>query len=517
MAIDTSIITGAQQFNPVQAIGQGIQLSNQLLQNQQLKQGLNSNKVISAAYQQATDPTTGQVDQNKLRAIISQSPDAAYNLPAIQGQLQQQQNAALEFQKNKFDLAVKQNQYLKNQFAPLAGQQDVSNDDLTRIAAGVVKDGIVPVEDVVRQLQNVPNTPEGRRQYVQQTYLQSLSNESQLNAISPQTQILNTGGQQQILKTAPLTGQTTVQGTINNTMDPGTASSPTSYFDPQSGTMRSVPRSQFVQMQGQNQPQGQLPQQGVPQQNQPYIPDTSGGPLGSGRLQPMAPPPVQQQQQAPGLQTAPALGSEVAANAVGAGAANASLSLQRQADLAPQSIYQFQNMRNALSDINTGPGTDWRNTAASFAQALAPEVAQKIGIDPQSIASREEFNKFATQAVQSTVGALGEGTDAKLASAYSANPNATLSKLGNQQIIDVMIAGQQGISAKNQAWQASGLPPEQYNKFSTNWNKTVDPRVFAAQNMNVADRYKMLDSLTPKEQASFKQSYITAHNAGYVQ
>ncbi|WP_232914612.1 hypothetical protein, partial [Pseudomonas carnis] len=242
---------------------------------------------------------------------------------------------------------------------------------------------------------------------------------------------------------------------------------------------------------------GSLPQQG------------QAGSLGTGRLQPIT--------QAPGLQAAPALGAQEAAQTIGKGSAEASLSLQAQADAAPQSIYQFQNMREKLSDINTGPGTDWRNTAAAFVTGINPDIAAKIGIDPQKIASAEEFKKYATQATQATLAGLGEGTDSKLASAAAANPGTQLSKLGNQQLIDVLIAGQRAILAKNQAWQNSGLPPEQYNKFSTQWSRDIDPRVFVAQDMDQAGRYKMLDSLPKRDQEAFKQSWLKARSAGYVQ
>ena len=38
--------------------------------------------------------------------------------------------------------------------------------------------------------------------------------------------------------------------------------------------------------------------------------------------------------------------------------------------------------------------------AAAFATAISPELATKIGFDPQKVASYEEFKKYATQAAQ---------------------------------------------------------------------------------------------------------------------
>ena len=92
-----------------------------------------------------------------------------------------------------------------------------------------------------------------------------------------------------------------------------------------------------------------------------------------------------------------------------------------------------------------------------------------------------------------------------------------MSKLGAQQIIDTLIAGQRAVLAKSQAWEASGLPPESFNKFSTQWNKDIDPRVFAAQDMDNDHVWKMVDSLPKRDQEAFMKSWAKAQAAGYVQ
>jgi hypothetical protein len=369
-----------------------------------------------------------------------------------------------------------------------------------QLAATGVKQGLFSAEDSVNFLNGMPSDPQQLRQFVKQKYVGFSTDAERLKTILPQNQTINTGSQQIVAAFDPLTGRATGQSTaFNNQLSPEAATQPTQVFDPATGTMRSVTRQQFAQMAGGAQPGGA-----------PGVADLTGqSGLGTGRLQPIT--------QAPGVQTAPALGAADAAQVVGKGAAESSISLQRQADAAPQAIYQLQNMREALSDINTGPNADWRAKAQALALGIAPDIAQKLGVDPQKIASQEEFNKFAVQLAQSTAQSLGEGTDSKLASAVSANPNISLSKLGNQQIIDVLIASQRATQAKNMAWQNSGLPPEQYNKFSTSWGKEIDPRVFAAQDMSNDKVWKMVDSLPKREQENFMKSWAKAQQLGYVQ
>jgi hypothetical protein len=490
MAIDPSIALSANSGggNLLQTLAGATQLKG-------VRQQQQANIAASQAYKDATSPD-GTIDYGKLTAALSQGP-AAYNLPQIQAQVNEARNSALNYDKGKLEMAQKRTDLLSGGFGGLLASGNITPQAVMQIASQGIRQGLFTPEDAVSFTSDMPTDPSQLQAWAKQKYVGFSTDADRLKTLMPQTQTINTGAQQVVSAFDPLTGAPTGQNTVfNNQMSPEAASQPTQVFDPASGTMRNVTRQQFADMAGgaQGQPGG-MPRQ--------------GGDLGTGRLQPIT--------QAPGLQAAPALGAQEAAQAIGKGAAEASLSLQAQADSAPQSIYQFQNMREKLADINTGPGTDWRNTAAAFVTGINPDIAAKIGIDPQKIASAEEFKKYATQATQATLAGLGEGTDLKLASAAAANPGTQLSKLGNQQLIDVLIAGQRAILAKNQAWQSSGLPPEQYNKFSTQWSRDIDPRVFVAQDMDQAARYKMFDSLPKRDQEAFKQSWVKARAAGYVQ
>lgn len=490
MAIDPSIALSANSGggNLLQTLAGATQLRGVQQQQQ-------ANVAASQAYREATDPTTGQIDYNRLTALLSQG-DAAYNLPQIQAQINEGRNSALNYDKGKLELAQKRTDLLSGGFGGLLAKGSFQPADVMGIASQGIRLGLFTPEEAIAFTSDMPNDPSQLQNWAKQKYVGFSQDADRLKTLMPQTQVINTGGQQVITPINPLTGGPIGQQTVfNNTLTPGQATENVQVFDPSTGTMRTITKAQQLQMQGGGMGGG--------------LPPAGGGGLGSGRIN-AAPG-------APGLQAAPALGSAEAAQVVGKASAENSQVLQRSADAAPQSIYQFQNMRAVLPDIDTGPGTDWRNQAAAFATAISPEIASKIGFDPQKVASYEEFKKYATQAAQATLAGLGEGTDSKLASAVSANPGTNLSKLGNQHLIDVLIAGQRATLAKNQAWQASGLPPEQYNKFSTQWSKEIDPRVFAAQDMDATARYKMLDSLPKKDQETFKRSYLNARNLGYVQ
>lgn len=491
MAIDASIpLSTGGNSNLLQTLMGATQLRGVQQQQQ-------ANVAASQAYKAATGPD-GQIDYGKLTAALSQGP-AAYNLPQIQAQINEARNSALTYDKGKLELAQKRTDLLAGGFGGLLASNNITPQAVMQIASQGIRQGLFTPEDAVSFTSDMPSDPSKLQAWAKQKYVGFSTDAEKLKAVQPQMQTINTGAQQIVSAFDPQTGAPIGQNTaFNNQLSPEAATQPTQVFDPATGTMRSVTRQQFAQMAGGGQPS-----------TAPGIADQTGqSGLGTGRLQPIT--------QAPGVQTAPALGAADAAQVVGKGAAESSISLQRQADAAPQAIYQLQNMREALSDINTGPNADWRAKAQALALGIAPDIAQKLGIDPQKIASQEEFNKFAVQLAQGTAQSLGEGTDSKLASAVSANPNISLSKLGNQQIIDVLIASQRATQAKNMAWQNSGLPPEQYNKFSTSWGKEIDPRVFAAQDMSNDKVWKMVDSLPKREQENFMKSWAKAQQLGYV-
>lgn len=498
MAIDASIAAGNPAPNILQSLMGATQLKGAMLQQQQLTQQMGANKAISSAYQQATDPTTGQVDQNKLLGLISQDPNAAYNMPAVQSQILEQRNKQMEFDKNQFDLADKRTKAIKSTMGAFLNDPGVTPESLQSSIARVVKDGLATPEQAIRYMQSMPTDPSKLQGWVRQNYIQSLTDEAQLNAIRPQTQVVNTGGQQQVLNIDPLTGQPKLAASLQNTMDPNTASSPVPAFDPRTGAPMNITRDQFA---GQAGGQQQMP--GAP---------------GSGRY-PGAQQPGAQMQGAPamGVQTGPAIGQAAAAETVAKGSGDAVLNLQNQAEGSPQRVYFLQDMMANLPKFNSGPTSDWTAKANALALQLAPGMAAKVGIDPQAVASKEEFSKFATNLAINSTSGMGAGTDSKLATAVAGNPNASLSSLGNEQIMKVLIGTERATQAKNQAWQSAGVQPQDYGKWSAQWNKDIDPRVFVTPELTQAERSKMYNGLKPADQARFLDSYRTAIDAGIIQ
>lgn len=496
MAIDASIAAGQPAQNILQSLAGATAVKGQMLQQNQLTQQMAANKATSAAMQQAYDPATGRVDTNKLAAIMSQDPAAAYNLLPTQNAILENQQKQVGIDTANFDLGLKRNNYFVNQFAGLASKPNPTPDDVLQVAVGAVKQGLLPPDEVVRQLQNAPKDPAQIQAWAQQNLRQSMINASQYAGVLPQNSFQDLGGQKVAVSVDPMTGKVTPMAQLNNTMSPGDAATPVPVFNPSTGAMELVSKAQFAG--------GAAP--GAAQ-----VP--TGG--GEGRYPgASASPPLNQPRT---FQSGPSLGQAAAAETVGKGAGEGVLSLQNQAEGSPQRVYFLQDMLANLPKFDSGPTADWTAKANALALQLAPGMAARMGVDPQSVASKEEFAKFATNLAINSSSGLGAGTDSKLAAAVAGNPNASLSKLGNEQIMKVLIGTERATQAKNEAWQNAGVGPEQYGKWSAQWNKDIDPRVFVTPELTQEERSKMYNGLKPADQKRFLDSYRTAVDSGLIQ
>jgi len=506
MPIDPTIAVGQAPQNFTQTLGNISQLKGQMLQQNQLTQQMGANQATSQAIQQSTDPTTGKIDTNKLSAIMSQDPRAAYNLLPTQNSILENQQKQIGIDSSQFDLAKKRSDYMQGAMGSLLSKPNISPDDFYTIAADAVKNGVIPADMAAKQLSSLPTDPTALREKAQQMLFQAQDTAGKLQMMMPQNNVMDLGGAKVATSTNAMTGQVTPMAQFNNTMAPGDANSMVQVYNPQTQSMVMVTKAQAAQMangggQGQQDPStmglpgtganGRYPQQ----QQQPMMPGIPGG----------------------GLSAGPSLGAGAAADVTAAGAAKNALSLQANAEGSPQRVMFLQNMAKELQNFNAGPAADWTAKAKALALQAFPGASVAAGIDPSTVASKEEFTKYATNLAMNSAAGLGGGTDSQLATAVSGNPHAELSSLGNAQIIQVLTGIERGVQAKNMAWQNSGVPPEQYGKWSAQWSKQVDPRVFVAPEMSQEDRAKMYNALKPADQERFMQSYRTAIQSGIIQ
>lgn len=473
MPLDPSIpLSGKLPQSPLAGLGDTTNIANSLLQLQSNSQKLQANQVISKAYSQATDPQTGQVDFGRLQALATQGGAGAF-LPEFMGKLAEQRNSQQSYDTGKLDLALKQQGDIRNRIGSLMASPNFGKSDMTNEILGTmgeaVANGTLPMNMAVRGASNIPKDAAGQADWIKQHYLNSLSGEAKIHAMLPQTQMVNTGGQTQILNIDPLTGQPKIVAGLQNTLSPGEATTPVQGVSP-TGTPYVVTKQQW------------LNGQGAPGQSQGGYtgrPTTSGAEVPQGALQ-------------TGLSPAEQARQTTAASASATQSTAAAQNLHDSAADVPMRISLLNQARDALSGVNTGPGSDWRNTAKSFFNSLAPDTAKSIGWSGD-VKDYDEFKKILTNYASSVSGSLGTGTDARLNAAVTGNANPNISKTANEDILVKTLAAEKMRQAQDYAFQNSGLTTDKFNQWQSQWNKTVNPDAFAFVEMSPDQQKSFLD------------------------
>lgn len=497
MPIDPTIPLGIQApQSPLQSIQQPIQTAQGLLALRQNSLQLNANRAISDAYSQSVDPQTGQVDFNKLQSLAAQNGAGAF-LPQFMGQIAQQRNSQLQYDTGKLDLALKQQQGIRGMIGSLAVDPDIGKADLSTKIAGQISDAVsnnlLPLDQGIREIQSIPTDPKAQAQWIQNHLINSLSGEAKLAALKPQISTVNTGGQTQVVATNPLTGAPTITGSIQNTLSPESAASRISAVGP-NGEPGTVPLGSTVGQGGGQGYNGRYNPQGGAQ-------GASGAPGGF-------------------LPTGLSPAAAAAQSAQGATSNAAAQSLHDSAADAPMRLNLLGTARDALANIKTGPGTDWRNTFASALQSTpgVGDALKAMGVnDPSKIASYDEYKKILTNYASSVSGSLGTGTDARLNAAVTGNANPGISNIANEDILTKTIAGEKMRAAQDYAFQNSGLTTDKFNQWQSQWNKTVSPEAFAFTSMNPTQQQSFIARQSPAQLTKFKADLGNLVRSGIIQ
>jgi hypothetical protein len=490
MPIDPTIPLGIQQQpNPFQQIQQPIQTAQGLLALKQNQMQLGANQAISQAYSQSVNPD-GSVDFNKLQSLAAQNGAGAY-LPQFMGQIAQQRNAQQQYDTSKLDMALKQQQSIRGMIGSLATDPDMGKTDMSPKIAGQIVDavqgGLLPQDQAIREIQSIPGDPRAQATWIQNHLINSLSGEAKLTALMPKQLTVNRGGETDILNVAPMSGALSVAGQLSNTLTPGEAASRIAAVGPD-GTPGTVSLGSTV---------------GGAQGGYTGRYNAQGGANGT-------PPGFV----ASGLSPA----QQSASTGQGASSNSAAQTLHDAASDAPMRINLLETARDNLANINTGPGTAWRNTAASFINStpFIGAIAQHLGIDPNNIKNYDEFNKILTNYASSVSGSLGTGTDARLNAAVTGNANPGISKMANDDILTKTMAAEKMRAAQDYAFQNSGLTTDKFNQWQAQWNKAVDPQAFVVNEMTPTQRAALKSRLGSQGWAKLGASYNTLVSQGLI-
>lgn len=509
MPVDTSMYGAPQPPNLMGTLSAAAGIQNALNTNRLFQQEYNSKLGLSQIYKSAIDPTTGQLDTGKLNALLA-GPDASnvtLGLPQAYQNSQEAQQRNLDIQQKQLGLAKQHLDTLESYVAPLLAKPNVNSQDIAATMGQAITVGHVNPETAANLFASLPKGPNGQIDesqvpaWLKQQQFRMLTLQQQFEAMNPTPTAVNTGGQTQ-LTAIPQVGPPHVVGTFANTLPPGT---PT--VGPGGIPQVIGPTSSGLQVPGGNQSAPSMPQAAT----SPAPGGLSGhGGVGVGINAPAATGRLQT-----GL--APGVADAMAHTAIAG--ADQGVALQKAADAIPQQKAILGNLETALNQFTPGPGSKWtKETAALFNRGLQGLGFKGVAADP--VAAQEEFTKQAVNLAQAQFATLGgTGTDAKLDSTMHTSPSEGLSKLGNQKIIQLLKGNADAIAVKNQEWQKyvqAGNSPGDYAKFSTEFNKEYDPRVFQSVYMSPKDWAATVKAMSPSEKTQLRQSYNLAVEKGWI-
>lgn len=167
-----------------------------------------------------------------------------------------------------------------------------------------------------------------------------------------------------------------------------------------------------------------------------------------------------------------------------------------------------------LGTTGTGPGTAEINNVKSFLLSMGVP-----GVNVDKIKNYDEANKYLVDFVNQTG---NSGTNDKLAAAFSGNPSTKISNAAAQDVAKAALALQKMQRAQLSMFQKSGLPDDQYSKFTSSNALKLDPRAFGIDYMKPEQVKKMLGTMKgdkddiKSERGKFFYSLREAHDAGLL-
>jgi hypothetical protein len=474
MPLDTSIALQAKapEFNPLQQALQVAQFRAYNANGMAAQQQLAANQATSRAFQASIDPVTGQLDTNKLSLALRQEPDAAFNYAQTMKAVQDARQAQQTYDKGAVDLNNAQRgnysdsmKFLTQQFATVDPKSPDAAGQILKIGADAVQQGHVPASMLKATVGQMPDDPQQWPSFFQQRLASFKDAAGQLDSITPKPTQIDNGGAIQYKDTNPITNPSIVGTTINKTMDPVSASTPTPYYDPSTGQSGNIPRSQFAAG-------GQPPP--IPTVAQPANMPTSGGqtaPMPSGA--------------APGalrgfVPTGPALGAAGIADDAGKryGA------LTSAAAGAKQVMGQYDNAAALISSTMKGKGSGGAIDAASVLNSFGLPVGK------DAVESRQLLSNYLSSATDQAAQSLGmSGSDARLAAVKAGQPSAdTMNGPALYKSIMHVKGLQQAVLEKHQAetayLAANGNNTANLNQWEAQWNKSFNPEVSYVRALN---------------------------------
>lgn len=410
------------------------------------------------AVQSAITPD-GTVDNKLLMQGIQNNPLVAPAAQeAVQGAQAIQSNSQ-SITKQQFENATLKNNYLRETLGSLVADPSLDRKKIVGAVGKLVAQKILSPEMAAIELSNLPGDDKGMRSFLTNHLVNSMSATEKLNAAYGSANLVSGVGP-------------SGEPVQNVARIPGLPENPTTVNGQPVG---GAPPSPFG---GQAQPQAAAPGAG-------------GGGIVAGL-------PVGEAENL-------------------ASSAKAYQDLRQDVSQAAPRIFALRKSLDNLAIADTGKNSGWYNDLKSFLiTAAGPEIAEKIGANPDKVAAYDEAKKYLTSYAQQASSAFGSGTDNQLATALSANASTEISNLAAQDVVKASIALERMKQAQVALFDSLKQPANSFSGFATDWSQNVDPVAFSVDLMTPKARKAYFDGLSDEARARFRESVKIGIQTGVI-
>lgn len=174
---------------------------------------------------------------------------------------------------------------------------------------------------------------------------------------------------------------------------------------------------------------------------------------------------------------------------------------------------------NTLGERGTGPGTEAFNTAVGALRNLGVPLPQNINNVNVAYAETKKY------LVQNVLSNADTGTNEKLLTALTGNPNMTIPQAAVSDLAKVSLGLRRMNAAKTLEFDRENQPGANYSKWAERWNIGQDPRAYEFDLMSPQAQQALLKEIGPptlkggKPNPAYQRfisSLRTAHDNGLL-
>lgn len=470
----------APKIDPLAIAGQAQQVQQGALQNRLLNQQIGGKEALGRAITANTGPN-GETNWQGGLADLAKDPQGAFAVPELAANVQQRDLMVANIAKARTqagDAAIdnfgKKLELGANGVIGLLSRGETTKDAATTMVKGLISTGLFNDEHSQKELvgfyQSLGDDPAQNKQLMEAFVMRAKPTLEAIAMTKGNPTQIDSGPQIDIVRTPLLGGKPESVGHVTKGLTPSEEIAPNLNVTDDTGTPGVITKGATAAAQA----SGQAPAV---------------------------------------IKTGPAAGTVEAQQATAKASADQFTADTNDAGGFTQRMQGLNNAEKAIAKATTGKGGQSIQDWGALVNTLAPGLLNDT--QKEGLKNFDEARKYLTDYANRRGAALGMGTDAGREMIHAANPSVDINKAAAQDIIKVIKGLERMQNAQVAAANAAHVPAAKYSSWRADWNRSVDPAGFMADQIPAAQRAKLLDKMTDTQVNRYLKGVQAGIDAGY--